>query len=86
MKPWQPTLTGADQPERLEGQRVSASYFRVLGVAPAFGRDFDAADDRLNGPRVVVISDALWRRRFGGDRGVVGRQLTLDGTTSPSSA
>ncbi len=79
MKPWQPTLTGSDQPERLEGQRVSASYFRVLGVGPAFGRDLETADDRLNGPRVVVISDALWRRRFGGDRGVVGRQLTLDG-------
>ena len=51
----------------------------MLGVGPAFGRDLEAADDRLNGPRVVVISDALWRRRFGGDRGVVGRQLTLDG-------
>ena len=79
MKSWQPTLTGPDQPERLEGQRVSASYFRVLGVGPAFGRDLDVADDRLNGPRVVVISDALWRRRFGGDREIVGRQLTLDG-------
>ena len=87
MKPWQPTLTGADQPERLEGQRVSASYFRVLGVGPAVGRDFDAADDRLNGPRVVVISDALWRRRFGGDRAIVGRQTRRSTTTtSPSSA
>jgi len=79
MKSWLPTLTDQGQPERLEGQRVSASYFRVLGVAPAIGRDFDAADDRSNGPRVVVIGDALWRRRFQGDPAVVGRLVKLDG-------
>ena len=37
MRPWQPTLTGAEQPERLDGQQVSANYFRTLGVAPALG-------------------------------------------------
>jgi putative ABC transport system permease protein len=78
LKPWQPTMTGADQPERFEGQRVSASYFRVLGVSPIIGRDFDASDDRLNGPNVVVLGHALWRRRFSGDRAIVGRQVTLD--------
>lgn len=78
-RPWQPTMTGADQPERFDGQRVSASYFQVLGVSPALGRDFQAPDDHLNGPRVVILSDALWRRRFNGDRTVVGRQITLDG-------
>ncbi|HEY6108926.1 MAG TPA: ABC transporter permease [Gemmatimonadales bacterium] len=77
-KPWQPTMTGADQPERLEGQRVSASYFQVLGVAPAVGRGFDPSDDRRNGPNVVVLSDVLWRRRFAGDRAIVGRQIRLD--------
>ena len=77
-KTWQPTMTGAAEPERFDGQRVSAEYFRVLGVAPALGRDFQAADDRTGGPRVVIISDALWRRRFGGDPSVVGRQVTLD--------
>ncbi|HMA38613.1 MAG TPA: ABC transporter permease [Gemmatimonadales bacterium] len=77
-KPWQPTMTGADQPARLEGQRVSASYFQVLGVAPAVGRGFDPADDRRNGPNVVVLSDVLWRRRFAGDRAIVGRQIRLD--------
>ena len=41
MRPWQPTVTGEGEPERLDGQRVSASYFRVLGVPPAIGRDFD---------------------------------------------
>ena len=78
LKPWQPTMTGADQPERFDGQRVSASYFHVLGVPPVLGRDFQASDDRLNGPNVVILSDALWRRRFGGDRTIVGRQITLD--------
>ncbi len=78
LKSWQPAMTGQDQPERLEGQRVSASYFHVLGVAPALGRDFQASDDRQNGPNLVILGDALWRRRFGGDRALVGRQITLD--------
>lgn len=78
MKPWQPSLTGPAEPERLEGQRVSAAYFRVLGVSPAAGRDFDPADDRLNGPNVILISDTLWQRRFSGDPAIVGRQVTLD--------
>lgn len=78
LKPWQPTLSGADQPERLEGQRVSASYLQVLGVPPIIGRDFQPSDDRLNGPKVVILSDALWRRRFGGDRAILGRTITLD--------
>src|SRR5262249_19615280 len=52
MRVWQPTLAGRAEPERLGGQRVSASYFRVLGAPPAIGRDFDSSDDRPNGPRV----------------------------------
>src|SRR5258705_493930 len=63
-KPWQPTMTSADQPERFEGQRVTANYFQVLGVSPAVGRDFQASDDQLNGPKMAIISDSLWRRRF----------------------
>lgn len=78
MRPWQPTVTGAAQPERIDGQRVSADYFRVLGVHPAIGRDFAAPDDRLNGPRVVIISDAVWRRRFSGDDRIVGREIRLN--------
>ena len=77
-KPWQPTITGADQPERFEAQRVTAGYFDVLGIHPILGRDFDVADDRLNGPQVVILSDALWRRRFAADRAIVGRQIKLD--------
>ncbi|HEY6308255.1 MAG TPA: ABC transporter permease [Candidatus Angelobacter sp.] len=78
MKPWQPTMTGPAEPERFEGQRVSAAYFRVLGVSPALGRDLQASDDQFHGPNVVILSDTLWRRRFGGERMIVGRQVTLD--------
>jgi putative ABC transport system permease protein len=78
MKPWQPTMIGAGQPERFEGQRVSASYFPALGIRPVLGRDFQASDDRFRGPNVVILSDGLWRRRFAGDGTVVGRQVTLD--------
>jgi putative ABC transport system permease protein len=78
MKSWQPTRTGATEPERLDGQRVSASYFNVLGVLPTLGRNFQASDDQLSGPNVVILSDALWRRRFGSDNTILGRQVTLD--------
>jgi putative ABC transport system permease protein len=78
MRPWQPTLTGMIPPERFDGQRVSADFFRALGVKPAMGRDFDAADDRFNGPRVAIISDSLWRRRFSADTGIVGRDIRLN--------
>jgi len=81
LRPWQPTMTGAEQPERLDGQRVSASYFAVLGVAPSLGRAFQPSDDRPGGAKAVVISDALWRRRFGADSTVIGRQVTLDDDT-----
>ncbi len=78
MKPWQPAMIGADHPERLDGQRVSAGYFRSLGVSPALGRGFQASDDQFHGPDVAVISDRLWRRHFAGDSGIIGRQLKLD--------
>jgi len=77
-KAWQPTISGRDTPERLEGQRVSARYFAALGIAPLMGRSFDASDDRLNGPRVVILSDALWKRRFQADRDIIGKTVTLD--------
>lgn len=79
MKTWQPTVTGEGQPERLEGQNVSADYFRVLGVLPAMGRDFQDSDDQFKGPNVVILSDGLWRGRFNGDRRIVGQQVKLDG-------
>jgi putative ABC transport system permease protein len=77
-KLWLPTLAGGDQPERFDGQQVSAGYFRTLGVSPALGRDFGISDDAPNGPKVVILSDGLWRRRFGGDNTILGRQVRLD--------
>jgi len=79
LKPWQPTITGTAEPERLSGQQVSAGYFRALGVQPAVGRDFDQSEDRPGGAKTVIVSDALFRRRLGSDAGVIGRAVTLDG-------
>lgn len=79
MKAWQPTLVGKTQPERFEGQRVSTDYFRALGVEPVLGRNFEAADDLHKGPNVVILSDGVWRRRFGSDPSIIGQQVTLDG-------
>lgn len=76
---WQPALIGLAEPERLTGELVTARYFRALGVAPAFGRDFEASDDRPGAPRVAIVSDALARRRFGGAQGILGRTIRLDG-------
>ena len=76
---WQPALMGTAEPERLHGQRVTAEYFRALGVAPAAGRDFAASDDQPDGPRVAIVSDGLARRRLGGAAAILGRSITLEG-------
>jgi putative ABC transport system permease protein len=78
LKPWQPALTGANHPERLDGQRVSANYFHALGVPPALGRDFQPSDDVYNGPKVVILGNGLWQRIFAGDPTIIGRQVRLD--------
>ena len=72
-------LTGSGDPERIEGRRVSANLFPLLGVEPQIGRVFTAAEDQPGAQRVVLLSYALWQRRFGGDPGIVGQSLTLDG-------
>ena len=79
LEPWQPTMTGSGQPERLEGQNVSADFFRVLGISPMLGRDFEASDNAFHGPRVAMLSYRIWQRRFRGDRGVAGKLVVLDG-------
>lgn len=78
-RPWQPTLTGGDEPVRLDAQSVSADYFDVLGVRPALGRAFEAEADRPGGPLQVILGDGLWRSRFGADSAIIGRTLQLDG-------
>ena len=72
-------LTGSAEPVQLRGAQVTADFFRVMGVRPQFGQDFDAGDDRQGRPRKIVISDELWLRQFGADPAVVGRQLELSG-------
>jgi len=74
------SLTGTGEPERVEAARVSDDFFATLGVAPARGRAF-APDEEApgSGPApVVIISDALWRRRFGADPGIVGRSVIVN--------
>ena len=76
---WRPSLTAGGNPEQLQGQRVSASYFSVFGVGPSLGREFTAAEDQPGGPNVAILSDGLWRRRFGADASIIGRVIELDG-------
>jgi putative ABC transport system permease protein len=80
IRAWEPAMIGTGKPERLTGERVGADFFRVLGVSPVLGRDFQAGDDVPNGPNVVILSNALWQRRFGGDRDILGRTVRLNDT------
>jgi len=72
-------LTGGEHPEQLEVLHVSADYFRLFGVPVEVGRTFSADEDRPTGPRLVVVSNGLWHRRFGGDRSLVGKAILLGG-------
>jgi putative ABC transport system permease protein len=72
-------LSEGDSPERLTGMRVSPDFHRVLDVQPALGRSFAPEEEVEGRHQVVIISDGLWQRRFGGDPGVVGRVVLLDG-------
>jgi putative ABC transport system permease protein len=72
-------LTGRDQPERVQGLNVSASYFPLLGVKAALGRTFLPEEEEAGRDRVVVLSDRLWQRRFGADPNIVGQEVTVEG-------
>jgi len=78
---WRGSLSPADDglPESLTGQICSYNLFSTLGVQPAMGRAFLADDDRPDADRVVIISDSLWRRRFGAGRGIIGTRTRIDG-------
>ena len=72
-------LTGTRNPEQIAAGQVSADFFRLFGAPVIAGRTFTANEDRPNGGRVVVLSEGYWKRRFAGDRAVVGRTLSLNG-------
>ena len=73
-------LVGDGEPQRLQGASVSPNLFSVLGVAAALGRTFAQDEDQPGRERIVLLSDALWRGRFGADRAVVGRRIRLNGS------
>jgi putative ABC transport system permease protein len=72
-------LTSRVEPETLQGEEVTWNFFDVIGVTPAIGRPFTAADARLEAPKVAIISDALWRRRFAANPAVVDGTIELEG-------
>ncbi|HEU4933376.1 MAG TPA: ABC transporter permease, partial [Pyrinomonadaceae bacterium] len=72
-------LSGYGDPESLNAPRASANFFSVLGVDSMLGRTFQAGEDTQGGPKVTILTYGLWQRRFGGDPGIVGRALTLNG-------
>ena len=72
------TLTGSDAPKELNVQRVSAAYFRVLGVDATLGRTFTPSEDQVGSDQEVVLSNRIWRSLFGGDPNIIGRNVTLD--------
>jgi predicted permease len=71
-------LTGDGEPERLSGVPVTENFFAFLGIRPFLGRSFNADECKWNGPRAVLLSYNLWKRRFASDPGIVGRSLLLN--------
>ncbi|HXI22192.1 MAG TPA: ABC transporter permease, partial [Gemmatimonadales bacterium] len=73
------TVTRGGRVERVAGVQVTPGYFGMLGVAPALGREFAPAEEANGGDPVVILSDGYWKMRLGGDSGIVGRSLVVDG-------
>lgn len=76
---WGANLTGAGDPERIQGTRIEAGAFSLLGATAAIGRTLEPEDGRPDRPRVAVLAHGLWLRRFGGDPRIVGRTIPLNG-------
>ena len=76
---WSANLTGTGEPERVQGARVTGNFLATVGVPPMIGRDFLGEDDAPGGERVVILGHGLWQRRFGGDPGILGKVLALNG-------
>jgi predicted permease len=71
-------LTGVGDPERLRTEMISATFFPILGVKPVVGRVFSEQEDQLGGAPVIIISEGLWRRKFGGSPDVIGKSINLN--------
>ncbi|MGH9581608.1 MAG: ABC transporter permease, partial [Bryobacteraceae bacterium] len=72
-------LSGSGQPEHLQGEMISAGFFDILGVKPILGRTFNKKDDRLGTAPVAILSEGLWRRKFGAAPDIIGKRLVIDG-------
>jgi putative ABC transport system permease protein len=72
-------MSGRGEPERVLAPAASANLFSLLGVEPVIGRTFQPGEDKPGAPRVTVLTYGMWQRRFGGDKGILGQSLTLNG-------
>ncbi len=72
-------ITGVGQPENVPARRVSATFFPILGVNPILGRNFTSEEDRRGANPTALISEGLWKRKFGSDRNVIGQRLIVAG-------
>jgi putative ABC transport system permease protein len=75
-------LNASEDTERLEGLAVTPQIFQVLGVSPVLGRGYTVEEDKPDSPPVIVLSDGLWRRAFGGDPKIVGQQINVAGKST----
>src|SRR5215213_10203256 len=73
--------TTGESPERIQGAYITANLFQVLQISPALGRMFAPEEEQFGRHRVVLLSDKLWQRRFGGNPNIVGREIRLAGET-----
>ncbi len=71
-------LSGAGEPERLHGEMISAGFFEILGVSPLMGRTFSPDEDRLGANPTVMITEGLWKRKFGSAPDIIGKRLILN--------
>ena len=72
-------MSGRGEPERVLAPAATANFFSLLGVQPIIGRTFQPGEDKPGAPRVTVLTYGMWQRKFGGDQGIIGQSLTLNG-------
>ena len=72
-------LTGHGEPERLHGEMISAGFFEILGVNPVLGRAFSSDEDRIGANPTVMITEGLWKRKYGSDPNIIGQRMELSG-------